>query len=447
MPPEPFVRIPDAEWAAVLWWAQRHRVLLHLASSVDERALANTSPQRAEGLRGYRHSAGVRALASARESCLLQRACDDAAVSIVMASGWALGEGYYVRREAREVDHQVRLVVDEADRQRAAVLLKSLGYAEGPRDPLGLLTLGRSRVALDTTGDDTGRTRVLTLDGTRIRVPGPESWLLRLLAPRGARPRMLTLERACDVVSLIEAGSFDWDACFRLAVHRRRLLRVRAGITAACRLLDRPVPRAVSSIPSGARDRRAAEFLESSAVQVATPRARVLASRLKSVAPDEQGSVGRYSPSPDSVIDRMMICAKVSPQDVVLDLGCGDGRVAIRAAQRFGALGIGVDRDRALIQAARTGAAAAGQQDRTRFIEGDLFEVDLTQATVICLYLQRFAYRRLAEWLRAHARPGTRIVSHDVGFPDWLPASADMVVSDLRTSIVYCWSIQHRTQP
>jgi len=343
------------------------------------------------------------------------------------------------------VDHRLRMMAAPGDRARAVALLESMGYTVGERDPLALLTPGRSRVSLDVDDEPSSVGRTLFVDGTQVHVPGPESWLLRILAPSGPRPQVLTLERACDVVSLIQDVAFDWERLFSLAAERRRELRVRAGISAACRLLRCGVPHEVVARSTGARDERASTFLQLSAVSTAAPRARLLANRLKSVAPTEQGSVGRFSPTPEPVIDRMLSCANVSAADVVLDLGCGDWRVAIRAAERFGAQGIGVDRDRALVAEARARAQAAGQESRTRFIEGDLFDADLTQATVVCLYLQTFAYRRLGEWLRANATVGTRIVSHDVGFPDWLPTAAELVVNDLRTSVVYCWVIPPRS--
>ena len=138
----------------------------------------------------------------------------------------------------------------------------------------------------------------------------------------------------------------------------------------------------------------------------------------------------------------MLRLAEVGPGDVVYDLGCGDGRIVITAARAFGARGVGIDRDPQRI--AEAAAAAGDVADRVSFVLGDVFDVDLRDGTVVCLYLQGFSYaeiRRRA--LLPQLKPGTRIVSHDFSFPDWPPARTEIFRSYLiRVSFVYVWTIE-----
>lgn len=127
-----------------------------------------------------------------------------------------------------------------------------------------------------------------------------------------------------------------------------------------------------------------------------------------------------YVPSPQVTVDEMLRVAKVGPQDFVLDLGSGDGRIVITAAAKYGARGMGVDLDFNLLIAAEENARQAGVEDRVRFLQQDLFETDLAQASVITMYLLPGVVRRLRPRL-LELKPGTRIVSHDFDLEDWRP--------------------------
>ncbi|MGH8618305.1 MAG: SAM-dependent methyltransferase [Burkholderiales bacterium] len=127
-----------------------------------------------------------------------------------------------------------------------------------------------------------------------------------------------------------------------------------------------------------------------------------------------------YVPTPIVVVDEMLRFASVTAADYVMDLGCGDGRIVIEAARKFGARGIGLDLDEALIAEARVNAQAAGVTDRARFERQDLFKTDLSPATVITMYLLPGVNRRLRPEL-LKLKPGTRIVSHDFDLDDWQP--------------------------
>src|SRR5262245_45538861 len=113
-----------------------------------------------------------------------------------------------------------------------------------------------------------------------------------------------------------------------------------------------------------------------------------------------------YVPSPADVVDRMLTLAKVGPNDVVYDLGCGDGRIVIAAAQKFGARGVGIDIDAGLVKKAEANAVAAGVEGRVRFAVQDAMTVDVSEATVVTLYLLSASNVRLRPILTRQLRPG-----------------------------------------
>jgi hypothetical protein len=143
-----------------------------------------------------------------------------------------------------------------------------------------------------------------------------------------------------------------------------------------------------------------------------------------------------FVPTPPEVVDEMLAVAKVGPNDVLYDLGSGDGRIPITAAKRFGTRGLGVDIDPQRIAEANENAKAAGVTDKVKFIQGDLFEMDLSNATVITLYLLPELNLKLRPKLLA-LKPGTRIVSHAFDMGDWKPEQTLQV----GTRTVYYWRV------
>ena len=117
----------------------------------------------------------------------------------------------------------------------------------------------------------------------------------------------------------------------------------------------------------------------------------------------------------------MLALARVEPGDVVFDLGSGDGRIVIRAAQKYGAAGVGIEIDPRLVQISREVAREGAVDDRVAFIEGDLFTADISGATVVTLYLNRTTNLRLEPKLKQELRAGTRIVSHQFSIGTWKP--------------------------
>jgi ribosomal protein L11 methylase PrmA len=141
---------------------------------------------------------------------------------------------------------------------------------------------------------------------------------------------------------------------------------------------------------------------------------------------DDSKSVSPYAGTPDSVVEAMLSLASVGPRDFVIDLGSGDGRLVIAAASKHGARGLGVDIDAKLVELANRFAERDGVADRAQFREQDLFETDVSAATVVTIYLAPRIMGRVAQKLQAELQPGTRVVVHDFPLPGW---RADRVAS------------------
>lgn len=148
-----------------------------------------------------------------------------------------------------------------------------------------------------------------------------------------------------------------------------------------------------------------------------------------------------FVPSGDETVDRMLRLAEVGPQDRLIDLGSGDGRIVIAAARAFGTRGLGVELDPGRWALAQRNAERAGVADRVRFQQGDLFDTDLSGATVITMYLLPAVNLRLRPRLLA-LRPGTRVVSHDFDMGEWLPD----LRADRDHGTVYLWIVPARVE-
>lgn len=128
-----------------------------------------------------------------------------------------------------------------------------------------------------------------------------------------------------------------------------------------------------------------------------------------------------YVPSPQAVVERMLKVAKVTPNDVVYDLGAGDGRVPITAAKLYGVKAVGVEIRKELVEEAIKKVKELKLEDKVKIIHEDMFNVDVSEATVVTLYLLTSVNRRLAPKLEKELKPGARVVSHDFEVPDWVP--------------------------
>lgn len=144
-----------------------------------------------------------------------------------------------------------------------------------------------------------------------------------------------------------------------------------------------------------------------------------------------------YVASQPRIVDAMLELANVTASDTVYDLGCGDGRIVIAAAQEYGARGVGIDINPARIEEARANARDASVDDRIRFEANDLFDADIHSATVVALYLLPDVNLRLRPRLLRELKPGTRVVSHAFDMGDWKPDKEVVVEGEH----IYLWTI------
>lgn len=148
-----------------------------------------------------------------------------------------------------------------------------------------------------------------------------------------------------------------------------------------------------------------------------------------------------FVPTAPEVVDAMLRLANVGKNDVIYDLGSGDGRIVITAAQRFGTRGVGVDINPLRVREARENARRAGVQDKVEFRQQDLFDTNVSQATVVALYLLPDVNMRLRPKLLEQLRPGTRVVSHNYDMGDWRADQTEKVGGHT----VYLWTIKEKT--
>ena len=159
-----------------------------------------------------------------------------------------------------------------------------------------------------------------------------------------------------------------------------------------------------------------------------------------------------FVPTPQAVVDRMLDMAQVKAGELVIDLGSGDGRIMITAAQRHGARGFGVEIDPRLVQRSNEEARRQGVADRVKFLRQDLFNTDFHEANVLTLYLLPDVNIALRPRILAELKPGTRVVSHDYDMREWRPDAEETIpapdkkVGMRKESMVYLWIVPARVE-
>ena len=164
-------------------------------------------------------------------------------------------------------------------------------------------------------------------------------------------------------------------------------------------------------------------------------------------------NAGPYVPSPQSVVSDMLRYADVGPGDFLVDLGSGDGRIVLTAAKVFGARGFGVEIKEDLVKRANEAAKAEGLAGRVKFMKADLFKTDISQASVITMYLLPDTVNLLKDKFLSELRPGTRIVSHDYPLTGWLPEKVEQFeleekvqISGVTTTLIYLYIVPAKVQ-
>ena len=154
-----------------------------------------------------------------------------------------------------------------------------------------------------------------------------------------------------------------------------------------------------------------------------------------------------YVPTPQEVVDKMLELAQIKNTDTVYDLGCGDGRMVITAAKKYGAKGIGVDIDPERIKESNDNAKTAGVTDKVKFIQKDLFTMDFADCDVLTMYLLPSVNMKLRPKI-LDLKPGTRIVSHDWDMGDWKPDKTievdapDKTIGREKKSRIHLWVVR-----
>lgn len=217
----------------------------------------------------------------------------------------------------------------------------------------------------------------------------------------------------------------------------------------ACQARERPERGRAASllVQSDMRDQPSTRRLAAAglglavAVLLAQPYAGPFAAPAQDAA-RSRPTLAPYVPTPQDVAERMLELAAVTKDDVVYDLGSGDGRLVITAAKKYGARGVGIDIDPERIAESRANAKKAGVEALVEFRQQDALQADVSDATVVTLYLLSFANLKLRPILTRQLKPGARIVSHQFAMGDWVPDVSETFTDSLgATRPLYVWRI------
>ncbi len=146
-------------------------------------------------------------------------------------------------------------------------------------------------------------------------------------------------------------------------------------------------------------------------------------------------------PSPETVVDQMLTMAQVKPGEMVYDLGCGDGRIVIAAAQKFKARAVGIEIRRNVFEQTAARVASLGLNDQVKIVRGNALKYDLSPADVVTLYLMTSSNERLKPILRRDLKPSARVVSHDFEIRGWKPAAVNKLMVGGRPHMVYLYRV------
>src|ERR1700691_3249286 len=155
----------------------------------------------------------------------------------------------------------------------------------------------------------------------------------------------------------------------------------------------------------------------------------------------DRDTVAPVYPTPEMVVDQMLTIAQVRPGEMVYDLGCGDGRIVIAAAQKFKARAVGIEIRRDIYERTLAKVAALGLSDQVKIVRGNALKYDLSPADVVTLYLLTSSNERLKPILLKDLRPSPRVVSHDFEIRGWRPAAVNKMVVGGRPHVIYLYRI------
>lgn len=423
-PEETIARLlASVNWQRLLWLGRQQGVLLILDNVLNSHRLVGVCPPlMVAQLRILREVNQLRSLACARELCQLQALFDEQDIRAVSLDRWMLTRSAGGRPDLIEPGTTRRYLIAAEDRERASAVLAEAGHPL-EADPQKLIKSGLSPVILDTARDGRWWVGTLSLEfgGRQHRHLSWSDWLQR--QARRVKPQ--------SEIPLIHAYEM-------VLLHRR--VEEKDRVKLLVRESRPELDRTIGTLVVGCYER----------LELAIP-ASLAGCGTPTPAPDMSHSgdisikptiAAPFLPTPPIVAMRMLKLARTAPGDLVCDLGCGDGRIAIAAARDFGARGVGVDCNPERIAEARASANVLALGERAIFRCGNLFEVNLGEADVITCYLLPALMPGLLEKLRREAKPGTCIVSHDYIFPDWEPENTEIIrAGQMKVSQIYLWRV------
>lgn len=411
--------LPKINWHHLFWLAVTHDVLWVLRATVKRPELVGSVPAEfREQFDLTEQAEQMAVLARLRELCQLQDLFDGDGIKVLILDPWWAVRIYGSPLVCGPFFLNFRFVLADSQRTAAEALLRTAGH---PLDAgaEALVTPGSSPVRLKSLPDallDRLKcfARETSVGGRKVYSPDPVAWLLQRLGHASGEQTLKLRNAWVDVLLARQIDVAGWAGWRRRAEELRVAdLTVKEGeLITRFEALGLPPPR---------------DLVKPASPQTAR---RLPVRRLK--AP--------FLPTPPAIARQMLEMAGTGPDDVVYDLGCGNGRIVIAAAREFGARGVGVDCDPVRIAEAQAAARQAGLSDRVAFVCGDLFTQDLSEATVVCLYLLPTVVAQLGERIRQAGRKGLRIVSHDYSFADWPPDRvATFRTKRLKVSHLYLW--------
>lgn len=426
--PDIVAHLHGVNWHRLLWLGRQHGVLLFLHDALKTPELAARAPVEVVAqLEQFFEVHQLRALGRVGDLCPVHDLFERAAIpALLMDRRYAAPFGGERMPDPFERGVGVRYAVPPADRMRAESLLTA---AQHPIElhPEKLIVEGRIPVLLNqglaahpAAARLWQRSETITVAGRALRCPALMHWLLHLIQNTPDRANV-PLGRAWEIAGLTQALSpAGWQELQAEAAHFALQDHVPNMIAASHRALHLSPP----------------SFLPAPFDDAASPRC------VEADTPASPNLLTPFLPTPELVVTRMLALAETKPHDLVCDLGCGDGRIVITAAREFGARGHGVDIDPRRIAEAQSHADKHGVLDRVSFAVGDMFGADLREASVVSCYLLPEVQPLVLKKLRAEARPGTRIVSHEFVFPGWPPEKTELIrARPNKISQIYLWRL------
>lgn len=427
--------LASARWPRVLWLAQQHEVVPALHVVVAHPFYRDRCPSEILGqLTDFADAQRIQAMERMRELCLVQDVLDEHGIAAISIDHWENRLRETATLYKIHPGQPLGFFIPPAELERAEINLETAGHPCAI-DSLTVIHRGHGVVQLNSGIGRHAAARRCWSSARSFQMAGRT---IRRLAPMHALLNRVAAENEISNLPLGVAAELVVLTDQLLAAERSDLATEAAHFDLARETfaaLAQCHHRLQLSVPDSVR--AGAERFPAVARQT----------RPHSASPT-RALKAPYLSTPHAVVERMLTLAGTSNADVVYDLGCGDGRLVVQAALRFGARGVGIDCDPARLAEARAQAELAGVAARTTFLLSDVLESDLKEATVVCLFLCPALMPQLEWRLRKTATTGTRVVSHNYAFTGWPPEKVEIVrVGLAKISQLYLWRLGDAHSP